>query len=129
MNTNRLMGAIQPQGTIDLNVIAKRIISEYFPEFSSCYLATEFRHVEGSISEVHHTYPFEDNEYKEGIAIFIDDSMKMSGINTILGSIAHDIAHRVGWKGSGYQLISDRKADNIVIERSLCSYLLEAKKP
>ena len=122
------MGIIQPQGIIDLNVIARRVISEYFPEFSPCYLTTEFRHVEGSISEVHHTYPFKDNEYKGGIAIFIDTSMKMSGINAILGAIAHDIAHRVGWKGPGYQLISDRKADNIVIERGLCPYLFEAKK-
>ena len=122
------MGTIQPQGIIDLNVIARRVISEYFPEFSSCYLTTEFRHVEGSISEVHHTYPFEDNEYKGEIVIFIDDSMRMSGINAILGAIAHDIAHRVGWEGPGYPLISDKEADNIVIERGLCSYLLEAKK-
>jgi len=122
------MGTIQPQGIIDLNVIARRVISEYFPEFSSCYLTTEFRHVEGSISEVHHTYPFEDNEYKGEIVIIIDDSMRMSGINAILGAIAHDIAHRVGWEGPGYPLISDREADNIVIERGLCSYLLEAKK-
>jgi len=122
------MGTVQPQGIIDLNVIARRVISEYFPEFSSCYLTTKFRHVEGSISEVHHTYPFEDNEYKGEIVIFIDDSMRMSGINTILGAIAHDIAHRVGWEGPGYPLISDREADNIVIERGLCSYLLEAKE-
>lgn len=122
------MGTIQPQGIIDLNVIARRVISEYFPEFSSCYLTTEFRHVEGSISEVHHTYPFEDNEYKGEIVIIIDDSMRMSGINAILGAIAHDIAHRVGWEGPGYPLISDREADNIVIERGFCCYLLEAKK-
>ena len=122
------MGTIQPQGIIDLNVIARRVISEYFPEFSSCYLTTEFRHVEGSISEVHHTYPFEDNEYKGEIVIIIDDSMRMSGANAILGAIAHDIAHRIGWEGPGYPLISDREADNIVIERGLCSYLLEAKK-
>jgi len=122
------MGTIQPQGIIDLNVMTRRVISEYFPEFSSCYFTTEFRHVEGSISEVHHTYPFEDNEYKGGIVIFIDDSMIMSGIDAILGAIAHDIAHRVGWEGPGYPLISDREADNIVIERGLCSYLLEAKR-
>ena len=54
--------------------------------------------------------------------------MMVSGINAILGAIAHDIAHRVEWKGPGCPLISDREADNIVIERSLCSYLLEAKK-
>jgi len=57
----------------------------------------------------------------------IDDSMKMSGINAILGAIAHDIAHRVGWEGPGYSLISDWEADNIVIERGLWSYLLETK--
>ncbi|MFC2026880.1 hypothetical protein ACFLUX_02795 [Chloroflexota bacterium] len=125
---NRLMGAIQLQGIIDLNVIARRVISEYFPEFSSCYLTTEFRHIEGSISEVHHTYPFEDNEYKGEIIIIIDDSMRLSGVNAILGAIAHDIAHRVGWEGPGYPLISNREADNIVIERGLCSYLLETKK-
>ncbi|MFC1874759.1 hypothetical protein ACFLY3_01180 [Chloroflexota bacterium] len=125
---NRLMGTIQLQGIIDLNVIARRVISEYFPEFSSCYLTTEFRHIEGSISEVHHTYPFEDNEYKGEIIIIIDDSMRLSGVNAILGAIAHDIAHRVGWEGPGYPLISNREADNIVIERGLCSYLLEAKK-
>ena len=122
------MGTIQPQGIIDLNVTARHVIRKYFPEFSSCYLTTEFRHVEGSISEVHHTYPFEDNEYKGEIVIIIDDSMRMSGVNAILGAIAHDIAHRVGWEGPGYPLISDREADNIVIERGLCSYLLEAKK-
>ncbi len=110
------MGTIQPEGIIDLNVIARRVISEYFPEFSSCYLATEFRYVEGSISEVHHAYPCEDNEYKGEILIFIDDSMRMSGINAILGAIAHDTAHRVGWEGPGYPLISDREADNIVLE-------------
>ena len=64
------MGTIQPQGIIDLNVIARRTISEYFPEFSSCYLATEFRQVKGSLSEVHHTYPFEDNEYKWAALLF-----------------------------------------------------------
>jgi hypothetical protein len=32
-------------------------------------------------------------------------------------------------KGPGYPLVSDREADNIVIERSLCPYLFEAKKP
>jgi len=116
------METIQPQGIIDLNVIARRVISECFPEFSSCHLTTEFRHVEGSISEVHHTYPFEDNEYNGEIVIFTDDSMKISGIDAILGAIAHDMAHRVGWKGPGYPLISNREADNIVIERGLCSY-------
>jgi hypothetical protein len=89
------MGTIQPQGIIDLNVIARRVISGYFPEFSSCYLTTEFRHVEGSISEVHHIYPFEDNQYKGEIVIYIDDSMIVTGANAILGAIAHDIAHRV----------------------------------
>ena len=122
------MGTIRPQGIIDLNVITRRVISEYFPEFSSCYLATEFRQVEGSISEVYHTYPFKDNEYKGEIAIIIDDSMRTSGIDAILGAIAHDIAHRIGWKGSGNPLISDMDADNIVIERGLCACLLEAKK-
>ncbi len=122
------MGTIQPQGIIDLNVVARRVISEYFPEFPSCYLTTEFRHVKGSISEVHHTYPFEGNEYKGEIAIIIDDSMRMSGINAILGAIANDIALRLGWEGPGFPLISDREADNIVIGRGLCAYLLEAKK-
>ena len=50
------METIEPQEIIDLNVIARRVINEHFPEFSSCYLATEFRQVEGSISEVYHTY-------------------------------------------------------------------------
>jgi len=122
------MGIIQPPGSIDLNVIARRVISDYFPEFSSCYLTTGFRHIEGSISEVYHIYPFKDNEYKGEIVINIDDSMRMSGINAILGSIAHEIAHRVGWEGPGYSLCSDREADNIVIKRGLCSYLFEAKK-
>jgi hypothetical protein len=122
------MGTVQQKGVIDLDTIARRVVSEYFPEFSSCYLTTEFGRVKGSISEVHHTYPFEDNEYEGGIAIIIDDSMRTSGINAILGAIAHEMAHRVGWKGPGYPLISDREADNIVIERGLCSYLLEAKK-
>ncbi|MFC1933893.1 hypothetical protein ACFLWC_02670 [Chloroflexota bacterium] len=121
------MRTIQPQGIVDLNAIARRVISEHFPEFSSCYLITEFRHVKGSISEVHHIYPFEDNQYKGEIVIYIDDSMIVSGVNAILGAIAHDIAHRVEWKGPGYPLISDREADNIVIERSLSLYLLEAK--
>ncbi len=69
-----MMGTIQPQGITDLKIIARSVISEYFPEFSFCYLTTEFRHVEGSISEVHHTYPFEDNGYKGEIVIIIDDS-------------------------------------------------------
>jgi len=122
------MKTLLPQGIVDLNVIARCVISEHFPEFSSCYFTTEFRHVKGSISEVHHIYPFEDNQYKGEIVIYIDDSMIVSGANAILGAIAHDIAHRVGWKGPGYPLVSDRGADNIVIERSLCPYLLEAKK-
>jgi len=50
--------------------------------------------------------------------------MRMSGINAILGAIAYDIAPRVGWECLGYPLISDREADNIVIERGSCSYLL-----
>ena len=122
------MRTVQPQGVFDLNLAVKRVIDEYFPEFSSCYLRTEFRHVKGSISEVHHIYPFEDNQYKGEIVIYIDNSMISSGTNAILGAIAHEIAHRVGWKGPGYPLISDREADNIVIERGLCHYVLEAKK-
>jgi len=55
--------------------------------------------------------------------------MRMSGVNATLGAVAHDIAHRVGWEDLRYPLISDREADNIVIERGLFSYLLEAKKP
>ena len=128
-NTNRLMRTIQLPGIIDLNVMARRIISEHFPEFSSCFLTTEFSNVKGSISEVHHIYPFEDNQCKGEIVIFIDDSMTASSVNAILGAIAHDIAHRVGWEGPGHSLISCREADNIVIERGLCAYLLEAKKP
>ena len=122
------MRTIHPQGIIDLNAIARRIINEYFSEFSSCCLTTEFREIEGSISEVHHIYPFKDNEYKGEIFIIIDDSMRMSGIDAIIGAIAHDIAHRVGWEGPGHPLISDREADNIVIERGLRSYLLETTK-
>ena len=53
--------------------------------------------------------------------------MRTSGIDAIVGIITHDIAHRIGWKGPGYPLISDRDADNIVIERGLCACLLEAK--
>ena len=49
--------------------------------------------------------------------------MIMSGTKAIPGAIAHNIANRVEWKGPGYPLISDREADNIVIERGLCSYL------
>jgi len=79
--------------------VARRVISEYFPEYSSCCLTAEFKYVEGSRSEFHHIYPFEDNEYNGKIVIFIDDSMKISGKNAILGAIAHDMAHRVGWKG------------------------------
>ena len=54
--------------------------------------------------------------------------MATSGVNAILGVIAPDIAHRVGWKRPGYPLISDREADDIIIEKFLCPYLLEAKK-
>ncbi|MFC1902565.1 hypothetical protein ACFLX4_00645 [Chloroflexota bacterium] len=122
------MRTIQPQGISNLNLIARRTISEHFPEFASCYLTVEFRHIRESISEVHHIYPFEDNQYKGEITIYIDDSIIESGEIAILGAIAHDIAHRVGWKGPGYPLISDREADHIVIERGLCPYLLEAKK-
>jgi len=114
---------MQPQRIVDINAIARYVISQYFPEFSSCYLTTEFRHVEGSISEVRHTYPFEDNQYKGEILIIIDDSMRKSGMKAILGAIAHDMAHRVKWEGTGRPLISDREADNIVIERGLCAYL------
>ena len=120
---------MQPQGIPNLNVIARRIINDHFPEFSPCYLTIEFRHIKKYLSEVHHIYPFEDNQYRGEITIYIDDSLIESGEEAILGAIAHDIAHRVGWKGPGYPLISDREADNIVIERGLCSYLLEAKKP
>ena len=119
---------MQPQRVVDLNAIARNIISQYFPEFSSCYLTTEFGHVEGSISEVRHAYPFEDNQYKGEILLIIDDSMRKLGKKAIIGAIAHDIAHRVGWKGPGHHFISNREADKIVIERGLCAYLLEAKK-
>ena len=84
--------------------------------------------VEGSISEVRHTYPFKDNQYKGEILLIIDDSMRKSGMKAIIGAIGNHIAHRVGWEGPGDPLVSDREADDIVIERGLCAYLLEAKK-
>jgi hypothetical protein len=84
--------------------------------------------VEGSIAEVHHTYPFKDNQYKGEILLSIDDSMRQSGLKAITGAIAHEIAHRVGWEGPGHPLISCREADQIVIERGLCAHLTEAKK-
>lgn len=119
---------MQPQEIVDLQEIARYVISQYFPEFSSCYLTSEFRHVEGSIAEVHHTYPFQDNQYKGEILLSIDDSMRQSGLKAITGAIAHEIAHRVGWEGPGHPLISCREADQIVIERGLCAHLTEAKK-
>jgi len=117
-----------PQEIVDLQEIATRVISQYFPEFSSCYLTSEFRHVEGSVAEVHHTYPFKDNQYKGEILLSIDDSMRRSGLKAITGAIAHEIAHRVGWEGPGPPLISCREADRIVIERGLCAHLTEAKR-
>jgi len=119
---------MQPQEIADLKETAEYVISRYFPEFSSCYLTSEFRHVEGSIAEVHHTYPFKDNQYKGEILLSIDDSMRQSGLKAITGAIAHEIAHRVGWEGPGHHLISCREADQIVIERGLCAHLTEAKK-
>jgi len=119
---------MQPQEIVDLQEIARYVISQYFPEFSSCYLTSEFRHVEGSIAEVHHTYPFQDNQYKGEILLSIDASMRQSGLKAITGAIAHEIAHRVGWEGPGHPLISCREADQIVIERGLCAHLTEAKK-
>lgn len=119
---------MQPQEIVDLKETAEYVISQYFPEFSSCYLTSEFRHVEGSIAEVHHTYPFKDNQYKGEILLSIDDSMRQSGLKAITGAIAHEIAHRVGWEGPGHPLISCREADQIVIERGLCAHLTEAKK-
>jgi hypothetical protein len=91
-------------------------------------LTSEFGHVEGSIAEVHHTYTFKDNQYKGEIVLIIDDSIRQSGLKATIGAIAHEIAHRVGWKGLGQPLISCREADLIVIERGLCAHLLEAKK-
>jgi hypothetical protein len=117
-----------PQEIVDLQKIATRVIGQYFPEFSSCYLTSEFRHVEGSIAEVHHTYPFKDNQYKGQILLSIDDSMRQSGLKAITGAIAHEIAHRVGWEGPGHPLISCREADQIVIDKGLCAHLIEAKK-
>jgi len=119
---------MQPQEIVDLQEVARYVISQYFPEFSSCYLTSEFRHVEGSIAEVHHTYPFQDNQYKGEILLSIDASMRQSGLKAITGAIAHEIAHRVGWEGPGHPLISCREADQIVIERGLCAHLTEAKK-
>ena len=119
---------MQPQEIGDLKKTAEYVISQYFPEFSSCYLTSEFRHVEGSVAEVHHTYPFKDNQYKGEILLSIDDSMRQSGLKAITGAIAHEIAHRVGWEGPGHPLISCREADQIVIGRGLCAHLTEAKK-
>ena len=119
---------MQLQRIVDLNAITRYVISQYFPEYSSCHFTSEFRHVEGSISEVRHTYPFKDNQYKGEVLLIIDDSMRNSGMEAIIGAIAHDIAHRIGWEGPGHHLISDREADDIVIERGLCAYLLEAKE-
>jgi hypothetical protein len=117
-----------PQEIVDLQETARSVIGQYFPEFSSCYLTSEFRHVEGSIAEVHHTYPFKDNQYKGEILLIIDDSMRQSGLKAITGAIAHEIAHRVGWEGPGHPLISCREADQIVIDKGLCAHLIEAKK-
>jgi hypothetical protein len=117
-----------PQEIVDLQEIARSVIGQYFPDFSSCYLTSEFRHVEGSIAEVHHTYPFRDNQYKGEILLIIDDSLSQSGLKAITGAIAHEIAHRVGWEGLGHSLISCREADQIVIDRGLCAHLIEAKK-
>ena len=119
---------MQPQEIVGLQEIARCVISQYFPEFSSCHLTSEFRHVEGSIAEVHHTYPFKDNQYKGEILLSIDYSMRRSGLKAITGAIAHEIAHRVGWEGPGHPLISCREADQIVIEKGLCAHLAEAKK-
>lgn len=88
---------MQPQEIVDLTEIARYVISQCFPEFSSCYLTSEFGHVEASIAEVHHTYPFEDNQYKGEILLIIDDSMRQSELKAIIETIAHEIAHRVGW--------------------------------
>ncbi len=41
-----MMGKVQPQRIIDVNAMAGCIISELFPEFSSCYLTAKFRHIE-----------------------------------------------------------------------------------
>ena len=117
-----------PQNIDDLHAIVKYVINQYFPELYSCYLTTEYRNVEDSLSEVRHTYPFEDNQYKGEILLIIDDSMRRLGLKAIIGAIAHDLAHIVGWKGPGNPVISDREADNIVIERGLCAYLFESKK-
>jgi hypothetical protein len=117
-----------PQEIVDLQEIARCVIGQYFPEFSSCYLTSQFGHVEGSIAEVHHTYPFKDNQYKGEIWLSIDDSMRQSGLKAITGAIAHEIAHRVGWEGPGHSLIPCREADQIVIERGFCAHLIEAKK-
>ncbi len=119
---------MQSQRIINLNVTARYVIGKYFPEFISCYLTAEFMPVEGSLTEVHHVYPFEDNQYRGEIVIYLDNGIRNYGIKSIIGGIAHDVAHRVGWKGPGYPLSSDREADNIVIERGLGFYLLEAKK-
>jgi hypothetical protein len=119
---------MQSQRIINLNLTARYVIGKYFPEFISCYLKAEFMPVEKSITEVHHIYPFEDNRYRGEIVIHLDESIRDFGIKAIIGGIAHDMAHRVGWKGPGYPLASDREADNIAIERGLGCYLLEAKK-
>ncbi|MFC1987462.1 hypothetical protein ACFLVH_02830 [Chloroflexota bacterium] len=119
---------MQPQNINDLPAIARYIISQYFPELSSYHLTAEFSHVEDSLSEVHHVYPFEDNHYRGQVLLLIDDSMKNSGLTAVIGAIAHDLAHVVAWRGPGNPAVSDKEADNIVVERGLTPYLLEAKR-
>jgi hypothetical protein len=75
----------------DPNEIARLLIREYFPEFSSCCLTIKFKHVDGSISEVRHTYAFKDNQYKGVIKIYLDDSIRTSGLKALIGTIAQEM--------------------------------------
>ena len=49
------------------------------------------------------------------------------GLRAIVGMVAHDVAHRVGWI-AGYPLPSDREADDVVVARGLVYSLLAAKR-
>lgn len=54
---------MHPQDIDDLQAIGRYVVNQNSPELSSCYLATEFRNVDDSLSEFHHIYPFKDNQY------------------------------------------------------------------
>jgi len=54
--------------------------------------------------------------------------MRQSKLKAIIGTIAYEIAHGLGWKAPGHPLIPCREADHIVIERGLCAHQLGANK-